>query len=591
MNTNFLKTILIALLPICAVSCIDNIPQEEVLPRDAVSFEYFIDQEKEPKYYLDFYVDTDITFLNTSPESTSGTPTWDFGDGSDRVTGDEVIHYYKQAGTYKVKLTVGEFSKEQVVMIAPIKPIITFTIQDEYCEVKKSLVQCEVELPNPKKKKAVFSWAFPEGTVLENSSNYPKFETTYYKDATDSIITFPEPIMFSHVGSQTVKLSVTLVDTMGNKEELELATKGVPVAYSEPVPTFYYAEVNGTIKAHKLVKNVPNGMNIYSYDLGVASGMHPLNILFSQKDTLLYVLDAGKQFYYVNDVNGVLGDGKISAVAADGSKVQTMLTNAGLAAFDDPFYGYIDGSDLYYANRNTGIFKIPLKERDKLSTDFSYWVQHNTLGYYNNGISYGAIGGMFGKIDGVWHWTKFYNGNGIFRFVDADIQKKAVDGTDKSIVPKSGILLDGMWPKSFAYIPKTKNMCLHIMDVGFNGVYLTSYANFVAAGTSKNALSTYAVTCDGKMFESNATGNLPAKEGTGTESIGICQMVYDEHNDRVYFAYRNNAEGGAEKFPKSGIYYIDNASQITSKGEAVCLIPGVEAYGLSVNNYLTKLFY
>ena len=42
MNTNFLKTLLMAILPICAVSCIDTIPGDEVLPRDAVSFEYFI---------------------------------------------------------------------------------------------------------------------------------------------------------------------------------------------------------------------------------------------------------------------------------------------------------------------------------------------------------------------------------------------------------------------------------------------------------------------------------------------------------------------------------------------------------------------
>ena len=57
MKRDFLKIMMIALLPLCAVSCIDNVPEEEVLPRDAVSFDYYIDQEKEPKYYLDYYVD------------------------------------------------------------------------------------------------------------------------------------------------------------------------------------------------------------------------------------------------------------------------------------------------------------------------------------------------------------------------------------------------------------------------------------------------------------------------------------------------------------------------------------------------------
>ena len=80
MKTNFLKTLLIALLPICAVSCIDNVPEEEILPRDAVSFEYYIDQLADSTYYLDFYIDSDITFKNTSPATTHGVPTWNFGE-------------------------------------------------------------------------------------------------------------------------------------------------------------------------------------------------------------------------------------------------------------------------------------------------------------------------------------------------------------------------------------------------------------------------------------------------------------------------------------------------------------------------------
>ena len=63
MKRDFLKMLLIAILPIFAVSCIDNVPKVEVLPRDAVSFEYFIDQNTESKYYLDYYVDSDITLI------------------------------------------------------------------------------------------------------------------------------------------------------------------------------------------------------------------------------------------------------------------------------------------------------------------------------------------------------------------------------------------------------------------------------------------------------------------------------------------------------------------------------------------------
>ena len=575
MKTNFLKTLLIALLPICAVSCIDNVPEEEVLPRDAVSFDYYIDQNVDSKYYLDFYIDSDITFVNTSPETTVGEPIWDFGDGTIVNGGDKVIHFYAKAGTYKVKLTVGDFAKEQSIMIAPIKPIVKIIYSDEVCEVRNTPVTFDVELPNPKNKPAVFTWTFPADTKNEADEDYATYEGKGVND-------LPAPVKFSHVGSQQVQLDVKL-----GEEDLEPTLLNVQVAYNKEVPTLYYAVAGGPIKAHKLANDAPADMTIYSYDLGVASGQHPLNILF--KDSLLYVLDAGKQFYYVNDVNGVLGDGKISVISKDGAKVQTMISNAGQAAFDDPFYGCIDGDFLYYANRNTGIMKVALTDRDKVysTSDYPYWVQNNTLGYYANGIAYGAIGGMFGKINGVWHWTKFYNGNGIFRFVDSDIQPKAVDGSDKSLIPAAGIMLDGMWHKSFVYTAKsaTPKLVLHIMDVGYNGVYAATYDEFNAVGSSKTSMKPYAITYNGMMFESNTAGNLPSKEGTGTESIGICQMTYDEINDCVYFAYRNNAPGGADKFPASGIY-----SYNVTTGVVTCLIEGVEAYGVAVNNTPSKLF-
>ena len=130
MKRDFLKMLFIALLPLFAASCVPNVPEEEVLPRDAVSFEYYIDQNTDSKYYLDFYVDSDITFKNTSPETTVGEPTWDFGDGTVE-TGNNVTHFYAKAGTYTVKLTIGDFSAKQSIMIAPIKPIVKVVYADE----------------------------------------------------------------------------------------------------------------------------------------------------------------------------------------------------------------------------------------------------------------------------------------------------------------------------------------------------------------------------------------------------------------------------------------------------------------------------
>ena len=572
MKTNFLKTLLIALLPIVAVSCIPNVPEEEVLPRDAVSFEYYIDQNAEPKYYLDFYVDSDITFKNTSPETTIGEPTWDFGDGA-VLTGEEVTHFYAKAGTYTVKLTIGDYSSKQSIMIAPIKPIVKIVLDDEVCEVRASAVSFEVELPNPKNKPATFTWTFPEDTKNEAGEDYATF-------VGDTVTDLPEPVLFSHVGSQTVQLDVKL-----GEDDLEPTLMNVQVAYNKEVPTLYYAVQGGRIMAYKLTNNEqPADMKINSFDLGVSSGQHPFNLLF--KDSLLYLLDAGKQFYYVNDVNGVLGDGKISVISKDGTKVQTMITNAGQAAFDDPFYGFIDGDFLYYANRNTGIMKVPLKDRDKVYTidEYPYFVRHNHLQYYGaGGLAYGAVSRNFAKIDGVWHWSTCHTAVATFCFQDDDILKEPIAQGDKALLPEEGKICDGVKIGSFYYSKKHDKVVFCAMGTSANCVSACTYEEWKAM-ISEGDISKKAVKYQDKDFASNLDGNLPAIEGTGVESVGITQISYDDINECVYFAYRNNGKV-TDRYPNTGIYcYSFKTEQVT------CLLDGVSAYGLTVNNTPAKLF-
>ena len=572
MKTNFLKTLLIALLPIVAVSCIPNVPEEEVLPRDAVSFEYYIDQNAEPKYYLDFYVDSDITFKNTSPETTIGEPTWDFGDGA-VLTGEEVTHFYAKAGTYTVKLTIGDYSSKQSIMIAPIKPIVKIVLDDEVCEVRASAVSFEVELPNPKNKQATFTWTFPEDTKNEVGEDYATF-------VGDTVTDLPEPVLFSHVGSQTVQLDVKL-----GEDDLEPTLMNVQVAYNKEVPTLYYAVQGGRVMAYKLTNNEqPADMKINSFDLGVSSGQHPFNLLF--KDSLLYLLDAGKQFYYVNDVNGVLGDGKISVISKDGTKVQTMITNAGQAAFDDPFYGFIDGDFLYYANRNTGIMKVPLKDRDKVYTidEYPYFVRHNHLQYYGaGGLAYGAVSRNFAKIDGVWHWSTCHTATATFCFQDDDILKEPIAQGDKALLPEEGKICDGVKIGSFYYSKKHDKVVFCAMGTSANCVSACTYEEWKAM-LSEGDISKKAVKYQDKDFASNLDGNLPAIEGTGVESVGITQISYDDINECVYFAYRNNGKV-TDRYPNTGIYcYSFKTEQVT------CLLDGVSAYGLTVNNTPAKLF-
>ena len=552
----------LAIVSVSLAACVDNIPTEENLPQDAVSFDYQIKGD----YSLDYYVGSVITFNNTSP--TEGTPKWEFGDGT-TAEGNTAEHFYKVAGTYQVKLTIGEYSKSQVIMISDIKPLMSINpIEGGLCEVNTTKITFSLEVPNPQNLPLEYEWIFPAGT--RNGEGDPM--TT----CTDRL---PGELMFGNVGSQTVRLRVKM-----DGRELEEGTANVQVGYNQPVPTLYYAVQGGRIMALKLIADAPEGMQVSPFDMGVASGQHPFNLLF--KDSSLYILDCGKQFYYVDDADGVLGDGRITVMSKDGAKVEMMLTNAGQAAFDDPFYGCIEGDNLYFANRNTGIMRIALTDRNMIFSHsaYPYYVQHTTLGYYNNGWGYGSIGGCFGKVEGVWYWLKFYNGTGIFRFKDSDILPATITQGDDSNVPQDGIALGGMCPKSFAYDKNAQKFYFTLWDAGYGGFYACTIDELNAIGTSKSKLAPYKkMTADGLGFEPNISGKPASIEGTSSEPVAICQMALDEATGCVYFGFRNN-HGDVTCAP-TGIYRYNPA---TDKIETV--LEGVPVYGIVVNNIPSKLF-
>lgn len=561
MKSNFLKIFMIALLPVFVASCVDNVPEEEVLPRDAVSFDYRIDGD----YSLDYYIDSEVTFINTSP--TEGEATWDFGDGQ-TAQGDTVKHPFDVAGTYNVKLTINGLSKSNVLMISDIKPLVSLNpIEGGLCEVLTTPVSFSLEVPNPKNRKLEYKWIFPERT--QNEAGEP------YETSTDRL---PGNVTFGNVGSQTVRLQVTMDGRL-----LEEGVLNVPVAYNKEVPTLYYAEQGGHLMAIKLISDAPEGMKIEPFDLGLASGQHPFTLLF--KDSSLYVLDAGAGWYYQDEAaqaNG--GDGKISVIAKDGSKVETMISNAGGPAFQDPFYGCIVDNDLYFADRNTGVIKVPLNTRNAVysASSFPYFVQHTTLGYYGKGIVYGCIGGTLMMIGDTWWWCKNYNGNGIFRFKKSDILPSPI-AAGGAAAPESGVALEGMNPKSLAYSSKSNKYIFTLFDTGYEGVYVCTLDQLNGIGASKNALAPYKKMFGTLGFVPNKSGKPAAVEGHTSEFAAICQIAYDEVNDCAYFAFRNNHNDAASA--PTGIYRYNFA---TDKIEQV--LTGTNIYGMVVNNIPAKLF-
>jgi len=548
------------LIPICLIAvfmwnCEDDLPKVEELPSPDMAFTYEVVDEA---FQLDYYVGSNIQFINTS--KANGEPIWDFGDGN-TAQGDTVVHQYAQPGTYQVKLTIeGKGSLTQKIFISDIKPILTLNpIEGGICEVLTGRVSFNVIVPNPQNLPVEYKWIFPDGTKDENGHDISIFE---YAN--------PGEITFSNVGSQKVRLQVKL-----GGRQLEESSLNVPVAYNSPVPTLYYAVKDGNIMALKLVKDAPEDVKIFPFDMGVKSGQHPLNILFN--DTSLYILDCGKQFTYINDVDGVLGDGRILVMSKDGSKVETMLTNKG-AAFDDPFYGYIESGKLYFSDRNTGFANISLSERNKSfsRSEFPYYVQNATLGYYGKGLSYGAMNACFGKINNVWYWCKTFNGNGIFRFLESDILKEPITGNGTP--PTAGVALDGMSPKSFVWDSKNNVIYFSIFDQGYGGLYRCTLEQLNAIKTFQDLTPYRCRLANGKMLQPVVEAGKG--EGSSGEFIGICQLALDETDGCVYFGYRSS-----DPAIKSGLMRYNPA-----KGYVEPVIEGVEIYGVAINKTPSKLF-
>ena len=524
-------------------ACVENDPTYNVYPSDDVAFTYCVTN-----------VGSTIQFTNTS--ALSGACTWEFGDG-ETSTEPNPTHTYNLPGQYEVKLTVGGEFTTRPLLINDIKPtIVAKTENDAVCVINDVEVTLEVTLRNPAASaQPEYTWVLPEGTTLvdhpENTSN------TYVGEN-------PGRLTFKNIGSQTI----TLKTTLGGRA-LQDVKANVQVGTPNASKTLYYAVKSGNIMAYKLDYNVPEGSSNSPFDLGVKSGAHPLNLLFH--NDILYVLDCGTQFTYINDTENNRGDGKITAVAKDGSSMETVLSNVGNTAFNDPFYGWIDSEMLYFADRNTGIRRIGVNERNlALNTSdakFDYFVMNNRLEYYGNPWQYGAMNACFAKVDGLWYWGKTYGGGGIYRFADSDISTVDIS---RGSNPPYAVIFPDEFVKSF--VIDTNNQILYaiIRDKGLFAVPMADISANDASKTNTKADNKYLVA----SFKSDSDGS------TG-EFVDVCQMVLDSSDGSVYFGLRAD-EGSTEP---SGIKRWNPATR-----QLETVVSGVSPYGIALNDNLSNLF-
>lgn len=568
----FFKTIgLLTLLMLITTGCVSKDPDYGNFGGKDVDFSYAVEGNE---YALDFYVVSTIQFTNTSAKT--GKVTWDFGDGTTSTEANPT-HKYAKAGMYKVTLTVdGVGSRTYPLLIYDIAPSLSVTSQSAPTIVINDVkVNLGIELPNPENLECKYVWTFPEGTKTADGKTITTFTGYSHSDGT---IDNPGALTFSNIGSQKVTLQ-TWFDVNGENRRLEDSYVNVQVGSSLPAPTLYYAAVGGNIKAYKLVdmSKLPAGTKNMPFDMGVSSGNMPTNLVFATEKTVtdsatieqdnVYILDCGKQYYYINDENGTLGDGKITVMSADGSSANSMVTNVGGQAFNDPFQGCTDGTYLYYTDRNTGIRRLPLSTRNETektvysSTD-GYFVVNSQLAYYNKGIAYGAINtGLYIDKNNTFWWGKNYSGYGIYRFKTSDIGKTGA-GVD---IPYP-IVLQNTQPRGFT------------IDEELGRLYV-----WMTKGTTPNPgfgdynLPGATSTADYSNYNAFVQMDADPINTTDAEGVYVTQMVVDAATHYVYFGF--NAASG-EKTYKTGLkYYNPETKKVydfqgnTDKILGVCINP------------------
>ena len=545
--------VLLAIMMLAVTSCVDKEPNYGNFPSKDVDFTYQVDGDE---YALDFYVVSTVQFTNTS--SKSGNVTWDFGDGQ---TSNEANpkHKYEKAGVYTVTLTVdGAGSKSSPLMIYDIAPVLSVTSQTEPVVVINDVqVNLGIELPNPENLICKYVWKFPEGTKTADGTELTEFVGYSHEDGT---IDNPGAISFKNIGSQKIELQ-TWFDVNGENRRLEDSYVNVQVGTPDPCPTIYYAELGGNIKAYKLVdmSKLPKGTKNLPFDMGVNSGNMPTQLVFATEKTdagaeqdNVYILDCGKQYYYVNDEDNTLGDGKITVMAADGSNVNVMITNVGGQAFNDPFQGCTDGTYLYYTDRNTGIRQIPLSTRGaRESTIYSstagYFVVNNQLAYYGQGIAYGAIHtGLYIDKSGMFWWAKNYSGNGIYRFKTSDIGK-----TGAGVKIPHPIVLETTQPRAFTLDE----------DLGKLYVWMTN-GNTPGVGFCEYDIPAADQTVEGSNYNKFINMEADPINSTADEGVFTTQFAVDPTTHYVYFGFRALP---SDKTYTTGLMYYDPATKTVHK--------------------------
>lgn len=545
-------------------ACTEADPEYTDFPSKDVDFIYSVapNSDGEVEYALDYYVVSTIQFTNTSAKD--GSVTWDFGDG---VTSNEENpqHKYAKAGNYNVKLTVeGVGSRTYPLMIYDIAPVLSIKEQSsDIITINDVTVDFDIFLPNPENKRVKYDWIFPEGTMTEDGQEITTF--TGYADENGNV-EYPGKLKFRNIGSQRITIQATF-DIDGENRRLEDSYVNVQVGADKEYPTLYYAVLDGNINALKIIPadQLPEGTKNLPFDMGVSSGSMPFNLVYYddvEGNGWIYILDAGKQYTYINDEAGTNGDGRINVMSVDGSSVNVMVTNVGQTAFNDPFYGCIDGDNMLYSDRNTGLRTTSLSARGETEKS-NYFVQNDQLGYYSRTIAFGSITtGIYKDSKGMYWWGKCYAGQCILRFKSTDIVTDYASASE----PYEPVLASTTL-KAFT------------LDEDRNALYV--WRTKTNGGFYKYDIPAESATVTRDQFTFSEEMDADPINTTADEGVYVTQFAVDKESGNVYFGFNS-----VDKDYTTGLKYFDYANN------KIVDVPEVtdKILGIVVNNNKSKLF-
>lgn len=317
------------------------------------------------------------------------------------------------------------------------------------------------------------------------------------------------------------------------------------------------------------------------HDTGISAGSHPFQMQIY--GNAVYVADAGESHYYSNiGFQSSTGDGQLYKIEQMGNAFAktTMLIPGDFGCdFADPYTCFIDKSngDIYTADRNMGIYKFNISDKnwytEKLNTpayietyyEELYFVKHNWLDYYNNGMVYGAHPRGFQRDSNGVNWLLCdYNGEGIFRFRDSDIH---TSGNTHPNNRPFGIIFEGSKLSSM-YIDET-NGYLYVFSraLSSHGLYRIALSNI-----SENEKTDW---YDNTNIELIDDSPVSPENNTAEEGVYVRQITGD--GKYIYWSYIAEENSGHS----SGIKMIP----ATGTPSVSYLIKDIEVYGFAMNDF------